>query len=58
MSDVATADRAAERVHVTRSRAKPGGTAADGRRRRPLPARPQAAVAEGAGAGRARTTGA
>ena len=51
------AERAAERVHVTRSRAKPGGTAAERRRHRPLPPRPQAAVAEGAGAGRARPTG-
>ena len=47
------ADGAAERVHVTRSRAKPGGTAAETRRHRPLPPRPQAALAEGAGAGRA-----
>ena len=47
----------AERVHVTRSRAKPGGTAqVDGRD--PLQARAQAAVAESAGAGRRRTTAA
>ena len=43
--------RVTERLHVTRSRAKPGGAAPVGRRRGPVPLA-QAAVAEGEGAGR------